>query len=146
MFAILIPSNQSRSHWTPILVTLTLRDILAGNSGFQIKIWSQLPWGQPTSEIKLPPRKFTCPSFFFYFHVVISSISKDIWYIDVLHIQLYSPHVQYTQGLEEKSPFALADLYMYLQVVRFWEKANYPCVAKVHSLKISVIDDQIESS
>ena len=31
MFAILIPSNQSRSHLTPILVPLTLRDILAGN-------------------------------------------------------------------------------------------------------------------
>ena len=31
MFAILIPSNQCRSHWTPILVPLTLRDILAGN-------------------------------------------------------------------------------------------------------------------
>ena len=42
--------------------------------------------------------------------------------------------------------FSLAELYMYLQVVRFWEKANYPCVAKVHSLKISVINDQIESS
>ena len=23
--------------------------------GFKLKIWSQLPWGQPTSEIKLPP-------------------------------------------------------------------------------------------
>ena len=31
MFAILIPSNQSRSYWTPILVPLTLHDILAGN-------------------------------------------------------------------------------------------------------------------
>ena len=64
----------------------------------------------------------------------------------MLHIHLYLSHVQYTQGLEEKSPFSLAELYMYLQVVRFWEKANYPCVAKVHSLKISVINDQIESS
>ena len=45
-------------------------------TGFQINIWSQLPWGQPTSEIKLPPRKFTCPSFFVYFHVVISSYLK----------------------------------------------------------------------
>ena len=108
-------------------------------AGFQIKIWSQLPWGQPTSEIKLPPRKFTCPSFFVYFHVVISSYLKiyDTQMCCTYNVQLYSPHVQYTQGLEEKSPFALADLYMYLQVVRFWEKANYPCVAKVHSLKIS---------
>ena len=48
------------------------------------------------------------------------------------------------QGLEEKSPFPLAELY--LQVVRSWEKASYPCVAKAHSLKISVINDQIESS
>ena len=40
------------------------------------KNWSQLPWGQPKSEIKLPPRKFTCPSFFVYFHVVISSYLK----------------------------------------------------------------------
>ena len=47
------------------------------------------------------------------------------------------------QRLKEKSPFSLAELYMYLQVVRFWEKANYPCVAKVHSLKISVINDHI---
>ena len=31
MFAILTHSNQSRSHWTPILVPLTQRDILAGN-------------------------------------------------------------------------------------------------------------------
>ena len=45
-------------------------------AGFQIKIWSQLPRGQPISEIKLPPRKFTCPSFFVYFHVVISSYLK----------------------------------------------------------------------
>ena len=64
----------------------------------------------------------------------------------MLHIQLYLAHVQYTQGLEEKSPFSLAELYMNLQVVRFWEKANYPYVAKVHCLKISVINDQIESS
>ena len=41
---------------------------------------------------------------------------------------------------------AFSELYMHLQVVRFWEKASYPCVAKAHSLKISVINDQIESS
>ena len=64
----------------------------------------------------------------------------------MLHIQLYLSHVQYMQGLEEKSPFSLAELHMYLQVVRLREKANYPCVAKVHSLKISVINNQIETS
>ena len=57
---------------------------------------------------------------------------------------MYLPHVQNTQGLEEKSRQSYTC--MYLQVVRFWEKANYPCVAKVHSLKMSVINDQIESS
>ena len=128
------------SYW---LININQYALSPNSAGFQIKIWSQLPWGQPTSEIKLPPRKFTCPSFFCVFSCGYLFITKDIWYIDVLHIL---SHVQYTQELEEKSPFSLAELYMYLQVVRFWEKANYPCVAKVHSLKISVINDQIESS
>ena len=53
------------------------------------------------------------------------------------------------QGLEEKSPFSLAKLYMYLHVgskILGEGELNYPCVAKVHSLKIFVINDQIESS
>ena len=42
------------------------------------------------------------------------------------------------QGLEEKSPFPLTEIYMYLQEVRFWWKENYPCAAKAHTLKISL--------
>ena len=57
----------------------------------------------------------------------------------MLHIPLYL-YVQCMQGIVERSLIALAELYMYLQEVRFWEKTNYPCVAKAHikSLKFSL--------
>ena len=68
--------------------------------------------------------------------------------INVLHIQLYLSHVQYTQGLEEKSPFSLAELYMHVFASSkiLGEGIFSLCCKGAYSLNISVINDQIESS
>ena len=72
---LILENNLMVQGWKLARISLEPNELVS--SGFQIKIWSQLPWGQPTSEIKLPPRKFTCPSFC-AFSCDYFFISKDV--------------------------------------------------------------------